>query len=353
MSVAIIQNRIKNVRRQLKRKKLDAFLLVHPANVSYVTGFSGHESWAMITKNQFYLLTDSRYFEQAQKECPLCTIVQRTETMSRCICKLLNKLKSVKLLAVEDSISVAGLKSLKKEIKIKMKSISKIIEPFRKIKDKGEVAAIFSAANIASKALEKTRSKIKAGISESHLAGMLDLEIRKLGGTTSFETIAAFGANASEPHYQPANRRLKKNDTMLIDFGAKYKGYCCDITRCFTVGKATKLYKKAYETVRRAQEAAIGMVKDGVEISKVDEAARKVAEEAGFPVYGHGTGHGLGLEVHEGPVLTKKIKGKLEAGMVVTIEPGIYIPGKLGIRIEDNVLVTEKGFKILTKNCPY
>jgi Xaa-Pro aminopeptidase len=139
----------------------------------------------------------------------------------------------------------------------------------------------------------------------------------------------------------------------LIDFGAKYKGYCCDITRCFAVGKPTAFYKKAYDVVRQAQAAAMKTVKAGVEVSRVDAAAREVIDKNGLPVYGHGTGHGLGLEIHELPFLKADSKTKLKAGEVITMEPGIYIPGKLGVRIEDDILVTETGCKILTRNCPH
>jgi Xaa-Pro aminopeptidase len=185
------------------------------------------------------------------------------------------------------------------------------------------------------------------------LAGRLDFQIRKLGAVNSFETIVAFGPNASRPHHRPGNRKLKKNDCVLIDFGVRYKGYCCDLTRCFAVGKPSAFYKKVYDVVQEAQTAAIKMVKAGVEIRRVDAAAREVIAKQDLPVYGHGTGHGLGLEVHEEPVISADAKGKLQAGMIFTIEPGVYIPGKLGVRIEDDILVTESGSRILTRNCPH
>jgi len=213
--------------------------------------------------------------------------------------------------------------------------------------------AIKRAGRIAAQALKKTVQTIKPGITENDLAGLLDFQIRKLGAINGFPTIVAFGANASRPHHQPSMRKLKKNDTILIDFGAGYKGYCSDITRCFIIGRPGSLYKKVYNAVRQAQQAAIKMIKAGVEITKVDAAARKVIAEHDLPVYGHGTGHGLGLEIHEGPVVAQKRKGRLKAGEVITIEPGVYIPGKLGVRIEDDILVTRNGCKILSSNCPY
>jgi len=182
---------------------------------------------------------------------------------------------------------------------------------------------------------------------------MLNFQIRKLGATNSFDTIVAFGPNASRPHHQPGKNKLKQNDTVLIDFGAKYKGYCCDITRCFTVGRLTAFYKKVYNIVEQAQTAATKMVKAGVEIVRVDAAAREVICKNDLPVYGHGTGHGLGLEIHELPYIKAESKGRLKAGQVITIEPGVYIPGRLGVRIEDDILITETGYKILTRNYPH
>jgi Xaa-Pro aminopeptidase len=179
----------------------------------------------------------------------------------------------------------------------------------------------------------------------------VDFEIRKAGGNNSYETIVAFGPNASRPHHQPTSRKLRKNDTVLIDFGVRLNGYCCDLTRCFPVGKPSRLYEKVYAAVKLAQAAAIRMVKAGVEISQVDTAAKEIIKKANLPVYGHGTGHGLGLEVHETPLVSSRAKGKLHAGDVITIEPGVYIPGRLGVRIEDDILVANDGCVVLTANC--
>ncbi len=272
--------------------------------------------------------------------------------MEETTAKLLTKQKTIKTIAVEASTPVAAFNALKKNLKTRPKTPADIIESIRSIKETGETAAVRAAAKIAAKALQQTLKKIKPGLTENELAGILDFQIRKADATNSFETIIAFGPNASRPHHQPTNRKLRKNDTVLIDFGAKYKGYCCDITRNFSLGRPGRLYKKAHETVLKAQEAAIKMVKPGVDITQIDAAARTVISASGLPVYGHGTGHGLGLEVHEQPTISKKARGKLQPGMIFTIEPAIYIPGKLGIRIEDDILVTDTGFRILTGDCP-
>jgi len=353
MNSRVIKKRIKAIRRRLNEKKINCLIVTKPANVTYTTGFLGDDSWAVITKARVYLLTDSRYIEQAQKECSSCSIIQRTDSLSRAVAKLVKKLKSVRTVTVEKSTSLADFEAVKKNVKAHLKSVANIIESVRSSKDSSEIAAIKTAGSIAAQALKQTRRYIKPGITENELAGMLDFQIRKLGATNSFDTIVAFGPNASRPHHQPGKRKLKQKDTVLIDFGAKYKGYCSDITRCFAIGGPTTFYKKVYDVVEQAQAAAIKMVKAGVKINRVDAAARKVIDESDLPVYGHGTGHGLGLEIHELPFLKAESKGKLKAGQVITIEPGVYIRRQLGVRIEDDILVTDTGSKILTHSCPH
>jgi Xaa-Pro aminopeptidase len=353
MNPKVIARRIRAIRRRMNKKKIRFLLLTKPANVTYTTGFLGDDSWAAIAKGRVYLLTDSRYTEQAQKECPSCKIIDRAGPMADTVAGLVKKLKSVRTVAVEDSVSMADLEQLKKTVKARFRTVAGIIENVRSVKDQSEISTIRSAAAISAKALTQTLPYIKPGVTESELAGMLDFQIRKLGARNSFETIVAFGPNGSRPHHQPAKRKLKKKDAVLIDFGAKYKGYCSDITRCFVIGGMTAFYKKVYDVAEQAQAAAIKTIKAGVKITQVDAAARKVIEKAGLPVYGHGTGHGFGLEIHEDPFLKPDGKGKLKTGQVITIEPGIYMPGKLGVRIEDDILVTQTGSKILTHKCPH
>jgi len=345
----IIKQRIRAICCQLNEKKLNCLIVTKPANVTYTTGFSGHDSWAIITTRFVYLLTDSRYTEQAQNQCPCCRIIERKGLMAEAVSELIRKLKSIKTIGLENSTSLRNFNSLKKNITGTIKSVGDIVECVRSCKDKSEISAIRTASRIAAQAFRKTIEYIEPGISENELAGRLNLEIRIAGAINSFDTIVAFGANASQPHYQPGARKLRKNDTILIDFGVKYENYCCDLTRCFVVGKCTYLYKQVYETVRQAQAAAIKMVKAGVEIEKVDAAAREVISNSHQPVYGHGTGHGLGLEVHEEPIVSKNVKGRLKAGQIITIEPAVYIPGKLGIRLEDDILVTQRGHRILSR----
>ena len=348
-----LTKRIRTIRRELDKKKIRLLLVTRPANVTYLTGFLGEDSWSAVAKGQVFLLTDSRYTEQARKECPSCKIIDRAGPMADAVARLVKKLKSIRTVTVEDSVSMADFEQLKRTVKARLKTTAGIIETARSIKDESEIAKIKSAIAISIKALTQLLPHIKAGIPESELAGMLDFQIRKLGARNSFETIVAFGPNGSRPHHQPGKRKLKKKDAVLIDFGARYNGYCSDITRCFVIGGMTTFFKKVYDVVEQAQAAAIKIIKPGVKITQIDTAARQVIDTAGLPVYGHGTGHGFGLEIHEDPFLKPDGKGKLKPGQVITIEPGIYIPGRLGIRIEDDILVTETGHKILTRNCPH
>jgi Xaa-Pro aminopeptidase len=344
---------VREIRTRLKNAGLDAIILTQGADVTYATGFLGEDSWAVVTKTGAHLITDSRYTEQARQECPLATIIERKGLMTQAVGQFLRRHRSVKAVGVDKFVSVGVYQALKKYTAGSLKAVDSILAEPRSIKDASEVAAIRKAADIAALAFERMLPSIQPGITECELAAILDLEIRRPGSRNSFDTIVAFGPNASRPHHQPTLRKLKRRDTILIDFGAKYAGYCCDITRCLVVGRPTAEYRRAYETVERAQKAAIDAVRAGADLAQVDAKARAVIRESGLPVYGHGTGHGLGLEVHEAPTLREKAKGKLRAGQIITIEPGIYIPGTFGVRIEDDILVTERSGEIITARCPH
>ncbi len=353
MDKAVIAKRIRTIRREISRRGLDCLILTKPVNVTHATGFMGEDSWGLVTKTRVYLVTDSRYTEQACGECPSCRIVERKKSLADAVARIVEKAKSIGSVGVEKHISLADFDVLKKCVKPRPKPVADIPELARGVKDDHEIKAIRKSGSIASLSLRQTLGQIRPGISESELAGRLDLQMRKLGATTGFDTIVAFGANASRPHHQPGKRKLRKNDTVLIDFGASYDGYCSDITRCFIVGRPTKLFQEVFDAVELAQAAAISKVRAGARLFDVDAAPRRVIEKAGFEVYGHGTGHGFGLEIHEAPFLKPEAKGVLKAGQIITIEPGIYMPGRLGVRIEDDVLVTKTGCEVLTRRCSH
>ena len=348
MRNGIFKSRIKKVTRLLRKKRLDALILTGGANISYLSGFFGDDSWLILTAKDVWLVTDSRYTLQVKRECPACKIYERKGKMTEAIADVLKKLPAVRVIAVEDKIELSVFNALRKKLGRRLKTAGGLVESVRQIKDEFEIAAIKKAIKISEKALAKVLRKIHIGISETEVAAMLEFEIKKCGAQPAFETIAAFGSNSAMAHHRPTAKKLKKVDTILIDFGAKVNGYCSDSTRCFAVGKVNDFYRKVYKAVGEAQSNALKAVKAGIKAKKIDAAAKEIITAAKLPPYGHGLGHGVGLEIHELPVVSIKSKAILQSGNVVTIEPAVYLAGKFGIRIEDNVLVTDKGCKVLT-----
>ena len=343
--------RVAEVRKQLRTLNVQGLIVMSVENVRYLTGFSGHDSWVLVLPRSIVLITDSRYTEQAHGECIGCRIVERKGGTAKEAEKTVSKQRGITALGVEDLCPVSLLKGIRKFLSAKIKPIGGIVESVRAFKTDDEVKLIRKASRIAFDAMEWALKQLKIGMTERQFAALYEYKLSEYDAKPSFETIAAFGANGSRNHHQPGSRKLKKTDTILLDFGANYNGYASDITRCFAVGKVTPFFRKVYETVAKAQQNAIDTVKAGVKGSDVDAAARAVIAETDLPVFGHGTGHGLGLEVHEAPGMSGMDKKTvLRAGHVVTVEPGIYLPGKLGVRLEDDVLVTKDGAKILSRD---
>lgn len=352
-----ITARYRCLRKWLREKKLDGLIITKVENVRYLTNFSGHDSWILLTGRACVLLTDSRYTEQARGECSGCRIFERKEAITKALAAQLGRMGKIRRIGIEQSVSVATLKKVKKDLrslKISVIPVGNRVENIRSVKQPQEIVLISRAARIAWDSLHASLKSLRPGITEQQLTAQLEYEMRMRGAKVGFDTIIAFGPNGSRNHHQPSARKLRKNDTILIDFGAAVGGYTCDITRSFAFGRTGKDYQRAWEAVYAAQQAAIKQIRAGVRTAEVDAAARRIIEQSGFPVYGHGTGHGLGLEVHENPFLSAlDRKGRLTAGQVITIEPGIYLPGKFGIRIEDDILVTEKGCRVLTRDKQY
>ncbi len=349
INTTLLSQRIKQIRRHLKRQKVDALLVTHPANVRYCTGFQGADSWVLIMPRSVVFLTDSRYTEQARQECCGCRILERKTTLSDLVAGLCRNNPTIQTIGVEDTISWQLYQTVKKAVKPKTKAISGCIETIRTVKDNYELTCIKKAIAIAKKALSIAWAELEPGMTEIQFTARLDYEMQRQGGSKAFDTIVAFGPNGSRPHHQPGRRKLRRRDSVLIDYGAAVQGYCSDMTRCLTVGSPTQLFQKAFAVVAQAQTAAIGEIRAGASLQHVDQAARAVIAVSNFPVYGHGSGHGFGLNIHEHPFLKPETNSCLEVGQVLTIEPGIYLPGQLGVRLEDDVLVTETGYQLLTR----
>lgn len=331
-------------------KNVDGALIVSPESRRYFTGFNASDGFLFITKSGSVFLTDSRYIEAAKNKIICCEVEEQKG-------KLMDYAKrfNCKVLAVEaDRLTVTQLKNLRKAlhgIKLTTVATDKIIDSFRAVKNEAEIENICKAQRIAEAAFDHILSFIKVGVTEKEVALELDHYMLSHGADgLSFETIAISGANTSKPHGVPTDKKIEHGDFVTMDYGAVVNGYHSDMTRTVAVGAASDEQKKIYKIVFEAQLAVLRVLKNGVKCSDADKAARDVITEAGYGEYfRHSTGHGVGIEIHEKPFVSPKSTAMLRSGNVVTDEPGIYIPGKFGVRIEDMALITENGCKNLTK----
>ncbi len=333
-------------------EKADAILLTSPHSLHYHTGFSGGEGIALVSKTENFLFVDSRYTEAAQKEAKDFVVVEfgggkRNQEIARRLGEL-----NVKSLGFEEeTMTVSEYQSLKESLDVEeWIGCSRDLREIRMVKSEEELAALRIAEQIGVDAFLSVLPQIKEGMTENQLAAELEYQMRKRGAEgTSFETIAISGKKTSMPHGRPDDKKIACGDFITMDFGCKYRGYCSDMTRTVVLGKANEEQKKIYETVRLAQETGLHAIRSGVLGKEADRAARKVIEDAGFGKYfGHSLGHGVGLEIHELPNLSPMSEVVLKPGMVVTCEPGIYIPDFGGVRIEDMVCVNEGGYENFT-----
>lgn len=331
-------------------KNVDGALIVSPENRRYFTGFNASDGFLFITKSGSVFLTDSRYIEAAKDKIICCEVEEQKG-------KLMDYAKrfNCKVLAVEaDRLTVTQLKNLRKAlhgIKLTTVGTDKIIDSFRAVKNEAEIENICKAQRIAEAAFDHILGFIKVGVTEKEVALELDHYMLSHGADSlSFETIAISGANTSKPHGVPTDKKIEHGDFVTMDYGAVVNGYHSDMTRTVAVGAASDEQKKIYKIVFEAQLAVLRVLKNGVKCSDADKAARDVITEAGYGEYfRHSTGHGVGIEIHEKPFISPKSTATLRSGNVVTDEPGIYIPGKFGVRIEDMALITKNGCENLTK----
>jgi Xaa-Pro aminopeptidase len=332
---------------------IDGWIVASESNRRYLSGFTGSSAALVIAPGRRFLVTDFRYLEQAAREAPAYTVVRHGPGMWRDVVELLRRegFRRVGLEAEHTTMAVhAALSELAPEIE--WVGEKGRVEALRVVKDAEEVAALAEAARIASAALERTLAKIRPGISELEVAVELEWQMRQLGSEgLSFDTIVASGPRGSLPHGRPGRRTIAAGDLVTVDFGATFHGYHSDETVTVAVGDPGGEARRVYDLVARAQAAGIEAVRPGVLASEVDRAARQIIETEGFGAYfGHSTGHGVGLEVHEAPWAAPRpgTDYRLEAGMTVTVEPGIYLPERLGVRLEDTLVVTAEGRRRLT-----
>jgi len=338
----------------LEAEGLDALLVTSLANIRYLTGFSGSAAIVAVTRGDVLLVTDFRYDEQARAEAGAVARieVERTSVWDRFFQALatLGRLAVVgyeaHVLSVEDAERFAQAGK-----PWRWKPTKHLVERLRAAKDPGEVAAIRSAAELACEGLRRTLTQVRAGLTELEIAGILEGTLRRLGSEGHpFATIVASGPRTALPHARSSRRVVAVGEWLLLDFGAQVDGYCADITRTVVVGAgATEQQRAVYELVAEAQRRARGCVRAGMSGRDADALARDVIEARGFgEAFGHSLGHGLGLEVHEAPRLSKTNVDPLPVGSVVTIEPGVYLAGQGGVRIEDDVHVSAAGPVLLS-----
>ena len=332
--------------------KIDALLVSGLPNVRYLTGFTGDSALLLITPSGQTLFTDPRYTIQASEESACPVKIHARGPLDQAAADSIRRKKLKRIGFEAPRMAYDAYLRLKQALPLgaTLKPLTGVIERLRMIKSDEEIARIRRSVLTNSRALEKTLRSIKPGISEAAVAAELEYQMRRLGGEkAAFETIVASGERSALPHARPTSRELASDELLLIDMGTCEDGYMSDMTRMFCLGKPSKRIGELYGAVKEAQLAAIDAVRPGVTAAQVDRKARRLLELAGLgKAFVHSTGHGLGLEIHEPPRLGKRDKTRLEAGMVITIEPGAYVRGFGGVRIEDTVLVTQNGCEVLT-----
>jgi len=347
-----MSNRIEELRQRLMSEGLDGYWVVAGPNVRYLSGFTGEDSTLLVGTERSFLVTDSRYLEQAQEDAKVQEIVCRNGPMAATVASLCHQVGIEKLGVTPTRIAHADWISLTAEApSVQVRALRPgIPERMRASKSPGEVEAIRVALRIGEEAFMSCLDRIVPGRSERWLAATLEYEMRLRGADgAAFETICAVDARASLPHAVAGQAQVRRGGSVLIDWGARAGGYNSDLTRVVGVGKMPPKVGDLAQIIVHAQEAALGRIKPGMPCKEVDRAARAVIARAGYGRYfGHACGHGVGLEVHEAPRLAADEEDVLLPGMILTVEPGIYLPGVGGVRIEEMVLVTRRGCEVLS-----
>ncbi|NUK31084.1 aminopeptidase P family protein [Parageobacillus sp. VR-IP] len=342
--------KLEKLRALFDEHDIDGLLVTNPYNRRYITGFTGTAGVAVISRDKAVFITDFRYVEQASQQVKGFEIVQHTGPIVDEAAKQVARLGIQKLGFEQEDVSYATFKAYESAVKAELVPTSHVIEKLRLIKSESEIKILKEAAEIADAAFEHILSFIRPGVKEIDVANELEFFMRKQGATSSsFDIIVASGYRSALPHGVATEKSIEKGELVTLDFGAYYKGYCSDITRTIAVGAISEELKTIYDIVLQAQLRGMEGIKPGMTGKEADALTRDYISEKGYGEYfGHSTGHGIGLEIHEGPALSVRSDVVLAPGMVVTVEPGIYIPGLGGVRIEDDTVVTENGNESLT-----
>lgn len=335
----------------LRKNNLDALVFWSLENIRYLCGFTGSDGALIVTSaGERIFLSDSRYEEQAQKQIRDASFLkyrQKIQGVAQCLASL-----GVKRAGFESAaMPYDHYERLKEKLpRVSLRAVAEDVKGLRIRKQPEEIEMMRQAVRIATESFQETEPRLRPGARERIIAEFLECRMKRRGGDKpAFDTIVASGARGALPHGAPSEKRLRAGESVVVDFGVRFQGYHSDETKTVLLGKPTAEQKRIYEIVRRAQEKALRAVRPGVSVRVIDRAARGVIEAAGYgKFFGHGTGHGVGLAVHEEPVISPLGSGTVEEGMVFTVEPGIYVPDRGGVRLEDMVLVTSRGGELLT-----
>ncbi len=347
------ESRRKKLRALVRSAEADALLVTNFKNVTYLTGFTGDDSYLMITLDGEVLVSDPRYTTQLEEECLGLALEIREPgvTMLEGVTKVVKAAKVERIGIEASSATVAFQQSVAKAMpSVAIVATQNLVEQLRIEKDKDEIDATRLACVQARRTFDAVRASLTPDMTELDVAAELEYRARKFGAKAlSFPPIVAVGPRAALPHARPTTRRLSESDFTLIDWGVNSGLYMSDLTRIIVTGKISPKLRKIYGVVLKAQLAAIDAIRPGLTGEQVDRVARRIITRAGFgKAFGHGLGHGTGLEIHEAPRLAVGQKTKLRPGMIVTVEPGVYVPGWGGVRIEDDILVTRTGHEVLS-----
>lgn len=334
----------------MQSENIDGMLITSASNLRYMTQFTGTAGMALVTSTDAIFITDFRYTEQAREQAKHYEVVEHKGNILDELAKQVERLRVERLGFEQEHVTFYTYEQYRKNLTSELVPTSNLIEKLRLVKDESEINRLKDAAKIADDAFEHILSVIKPGISERAVANELEFFMRNQGATSSsFDIIVASGTRSALPHGVASDKIIERGDFVTLDFGAYYKGYCSDITRTVAVGEPDDKLKEIYDIVLEAQKLGVAQIKPGMSGKEADAITRNYISDKGYGDYfGHSTGHGIGLDIHEGPTLSMKSTQLLEKGMVVTVEPGIYLTGIGGVRIEDDIVLTENGNERLT-----
>ncbi len=345
--------RLKKFLNKLHSQSVDAFLVSSWPNVTYLSGFTGTESWILVSPKGLFFITDSRYGEQAKKEAKGFKVILRDKkSVPEIVLDLSRRCRAVKIGFETHIVTHSFYLGLEKALgKPRLAPTQGWVENLRVIKDKSEIERLRQSANIAVKGYHYVRQSARPSMKERELQARLEHFTKNLGAEKqAFDIIIASGAKSSMPHAITDGTPIRDNNLVLVDMGVVFEGYHSDLTRPFFLGRINAFQKRIYDIVWNAQRRGIQAARPGVLAKDVDAACRGYIQKKGYgDFFGHGTGHGVGLEIHEAPTISGRSETRLEPGMVITVEPGIYLPGRFGVRIEDMVLITKNGNEVLTR----